>query len=235
MGGLFKRNKAPGLREQLFIAVHERSPSLAELCAQHESEILSQFKEWLCVPEPLRKNEQAVQYYGQGLIGIAEHFQQVRGDDRLISQFQKGPSGENPMELWANQLNESQDLIALGRLDEAKAMMDSVITDILSMKGTGVEQFLPVALGRLGEVLFRMGRLEEAIPVTKEALTICERTNDVQGVLSYQGNLFEMALRTGDHAEAARLGETLIHNYRFLGAEQQAQYIEKKFREFPGT
>ena len=38
MGGLFKRNKAPGLREQLFIAVHERSPSLAELCAQHESD-----------------------------------------------------------------------------------------------------------------------------------------------------------------------------------------------------
>ena len=231
MGGLFKK-KEPELREKLFAAVDQKSPALAELCSQHESEILSRFKEWLVVPEALRTNDGAVQYYGQGLIGLAQHFMEVRGDDRLIRQFQTGPSGENPMERWAQQLNESQDLITLGQLDEAMSMMEAVIAEIRSMKGSGVDQFLPVALGRLGEVLFRLGRVDEAVGPTKEALAICQRTNDLQGVLSYQGNLFEMALRVGNRAEATQLGETLIHNFRFVGAEAQAQYIEKKLADF---
>lgn len=70
------------------------------------------------------------------------------------------------------------------------------------MSGTGVDTYLPITHGYLGECHFHAGAPDLAIPHFEQALALCEKSGDAEGIAAYLGSLFE-ANRYAGHAEAA--------------------------------
>ena len=104
--GIFDRFRTPAppltpeqLRDQLFDAVAARDEKLlAKLCAAHEEAVLAGFAGWTRVPEAFRTPDK-LGWYGPGLIGVAQHFAQVRGRPELL-QSMVGPPQSNPLVGW---------------------------------------------------------------------------------------------------------------------------------------
>jgi hypothetical protein len=101
--GIFDRFRSPArpltpeqLRDQLFDAVAAGDEKrLVKLCAAHEEAVLVAFAGWTRVPEAFRTPDK-LGWYGPGLIGVAQHFAQVRGRPELL-QSMVGPPQSNPL------------------------------------------------------------------------------------------------------------------------------------------
>ena len=55
--------------------------------------------------------------------------------------------------------------------------------------------------------VFHLGKLQHALVATEQALALCEEINDVEGVVTYLGNLVEIHRQRGDTITAERFAE----------------------------
>lgn len=190
------------LRQRLFDAIHAGDGGALEaMCAKHEPLILASFDEWQRVPEGFRVPDK-LQWYGTGLIGLAQHFAQERGKPQLLQKMMGAPD-DNPMERWGRTLGEVRPLMEELRYEEAISMLREAISSTEGMQGPGVDRYLPVMQGRIGECLMQTGDIEGARDMTERALAGCSSSEELEGVIAYLGNLVEIHRYRGDHAAAA--------------------------------
>lgn len=207
--GVFDRFRSSGpaltpeqLREQLFDAVAARDAArLAQLCAAHEEAVLAAFAGWKRVPEAFRTPDK-VGWYGQGLIAVAQHFAQVRGQPELLQDL-VGPAQSNPLVGWQRALAEVQALMKEHRYAEVVPRLRTTLEQTAGVQGTGADAYRPVTHGQLGQCLFQLGDAEAARAPTEQALRLCEAGGDEDGALAYLGNLYEIHRYRGDAAAAA--------------------------------
>ncbi len=212
------------LRKRLFdAAAAEETTTFAELCAAHEPTVLARFAEWAKVPEPYRTPE-GLQWYGPGLIAVAQHFAERRGHPELLAGMMGSPE-DNPLERWRRALVEVQPMMAELRFEEAAASLREVLDDSEGMQGPGVDQYLPVLQGRLGECLMQAGDIAGARAATEAALAGCERSGDDDGVVAYLGNLGEIHRYRGDGPAAAAAFERLGAIHARHGRTVQAELL----------
>lgn len=188
-----KTNHFPNVLESLLEAAERRDfEKLALLCGKHQAEIRQSFLAWSKVPEIVRKDPAATNRYAQGLIAIAQIFEN-NGDASLLSHLM-GTSGENPLSQWQSDLAEAQSLIGKNMHAEAIVLLEAVLSKNENLQGgTAIEFYLPRTLGILGTAYFRSGKNEKAIECMTKAKSLCEESGDAEGVVTYEGNLQHLA------------------------------------------
>src|SRR5207249_3707355 len=87
-------------------------------------------------------------------------------------------------------------------------LVDALI-DARNSQGTGVERYLPITHGYLAESYFHTGAAEQALPHLEQALALCERSGDREGIVAYLGSLFEANRYLGRPEPAAGYAERL--------------------------
>ncbi len=211
----------------MFDAVHAGDgAALEEMCAAHEPLILASFDEWQRVPEAFRTPDK-LQWYGTGLIGLAQHFAAKRGKPQLFQQMMGAPD-DNPMERWSRALDQARPLMEEMRYEEAISLLREAIDGAEGMQGTGVDRYLPVLQGRIGECLMQTGDAEAARAITEQALSGCRRAGEPEGVVAYLGNLVEIHRYRGDNVAAAFYLEQLADLLALDEREDEFQSMRRR-------
>jgi len=195
------------LKELLFDAVAtDDTAQLAALCQAHRQLIVEHFARWRTLPSATRADADEMQREAQGLLAVAQFFVQHLADRSLL-ELLVGDQRDNPIVRWQETIKRIDTLMHERHHDQALGEIEAMIRSFAGMRGSAVERFLPVAYGRLGECLFHLGKLQHALVATEQALALCEEINDVEGVITYLGNLVEIHRQHGDRITAERFAE----------------------------
>ncbi len=224
---LFGRKKAPrspeDLRCLLFDAVASgKALELAELAEAHEAIVLEHFADWKIVPAHARRDPAATQAYAQGLIGLAQHFAEVRGRPELFAALVGAPA-DNPLARWQQALSAAKEQMEAVEYANAATTLRAALDDAKGLSGSGVDSLLPVTLGQLGACLFHAGDADGAVAPVERALALCEGQKDDEGVRAYLGNLHEIHRYRGDAEAAALCLERLAGHRERLGDRPGAE------------
>jgi len=111
---------------------------------------------------------------------------------------------------------------------EAKDRLTDLLIDVRDQRGTGADTYLPVTHGLLGECRFQTGDAQAAVPHYEQALAMCERTGDANGVVAYLGNLFEVQRYLGRAEPAADCGDRLAGAWERVGRTAEATRMRRR-------
>lgn len=219
------------LRESLIAAADAANrKSLVTLVQANHASIAAHFPGWRQVPESIRNDPMQVQRYIQGLIAIAEVFSQDLGDSSLM-QLLTGSEADNPLVRWQQGLEDVRSLVEQLEYRDAISVLNDLLIEARSLRGTGVDRYLPLTYGQLGDCYFHSGAGEKAISPFLHALELCERTGDVEGVIAYQGNLHEVQRYLGHTEEAAGWAERLVDTLKRVSRRDAAEmYAQRAVR-----
>lgn len=217
------------LRERLFAALAAGDAGFGGLCREHAATVLAEFPGWAVVPAAIRSDPAAVQRYVAGLVGIARFFAEELSErgplDRLVA-----PPGGNPITDWHDQLGKASEWMEALEYTRARGLLENLVERARGLSGTAVVSYLPVTLGRLGECRFHQGETEAALGPTEEALALCEAHADLEGVVAYRRNLYEIHRYLGDAASATLAAEALAAALEKLGNGSEAGWYRKQGR-----
>jgi hypothetical protein len=186
------------------------------LCVQHTKRIVKAFPEWSKVPEAIRQNQKSVQQYANALIEIALFFHEGLGKSELLERL-KGSEESNPISQWQDSLRTVDSLIEQRRYREGADALQHLLPAIEKCQGTAAAEYLPFVFGRLGTCHFHMGDCKFARWAIEKALLLCEQNNDVEGIITYLRNLFELFRYTGD------IGAAVARAVRVAGIFEQSR------------
>ncbi|MGC4091932.1 MAG: hypothetical protein QM756_29425 [Polyangiaceae bacterium] len=188
------------LRTALFDAALQGDKArLRRLCAQHGAAVFEHFPSWQKVPLELRQDPTAMQRYANGLIGVANHFDE-HGQPQLLERL---APPDNPIERAQETLGEARALLDQCEYTKAAPLLGALVDEFGTLSGSAVERYLPVAHGFIAELEFHSGKLEQAVASSERALALCEASGDREGVVAYQGNLYELQRYLGNGERAA--------------------------------
>lgn len=221
--GAKKLDNPSALRDALFAAVASgNARSLAQLCREHEAAILEGFAQWRTVPAEIRADASKVPAYAQGLMSLASHMAST-GHPELMAQLMP-PAAANPITRYRDALEQSRKLMTELRFDAALGQLRELIADLEKVQGTAVDRYLPIARGFVSECLFNGGNAEAAVAPACLALADCERVGDIEGVVTYQRNLFEIHRYLAQAERAGHYAGLLASSLESSGDAEQARW-----------
>ncbi len=201
------------LLDQLIALVHGGDDEeLQRVCLEHRVDIEREFQSWKTVPQAWRENRDSLDRYVAGLLGIARFFADGLGRPELLDHLmgRDRPEGDSsPLERWHDGLEASQTLLDAGEHREAAKLLQGIVDETDGVRGSWVDEYLPVTLGMLGGAYFNAGLVERASAPTSRALELCQDTNDEEGVVAYLTNLHEIRRYLGEAEDAATLARAL--------------------------
>jgi len=225
-----KRLDTPeALREALFAAAAAAdTDELASLCRKHRAAILASFAQWQKVPVEVRKDPARVQAYAQGLIGVATHLAGAGHPEPL--RRLTSPTGDNPITRYQKVLEHAREHMAQLRYPEALTQLESLLVELARVQGSAVDRYLPIARGYVSECHFHSGNVEAAVAPALAALADCERVGDTEGIIAYQGNLYEIHRYLGEVEPASRYAELLASSLEAAGDAQTSRWYASQAR-----
>lgn len=218
------------LRQLLFEA-HQDSDRLQALCREHRSEIISEFPQWLSVPESMRSDPEQVQRYGLGVIAVAQCFAQTLGDSSLLELLQPP---DNPLDQVGALIRAADTCLRQLELEQAIQLVYQGLELLDKLEGSGVDAYRPILLGRLAEATFALGDIETAEKANRAALELCAQSGDGQGVLAYVGNLYEVYRYAGNAEAAAHYCEQLAKMLQDHDPQRSERYSRQARRVAEG-
>ncbi|MCI0701974.1 MAG: tetratricopeptide repeat protein [Planctomycetia bacterium] len=224
-GSLFGKAEKPiddpeRLREELFSAAGAGdSRRLERIAKANQPAILEHFPIWRKVPDAIRSDQSAIQGYVHALLAIAQTFAERLGRPELMAALTGTPES-NSLLRWQDTLRQSREHINALRYPEARALLTDALIDSRTMSGTGVDRYLPITHGYLAECYFNAGAAEQALPHLEQALALCEKVSDFEGIAAYLGSLFEAHRYLGRSAEAAGFADRMA---AFLDTQKNAR------------
>ena len=193
---------AEDLRELLCTLVESSDKdSLEEVCTEYKSVIIENFPTWKMVPQNLQADSDMVSRYAAGLIAVANLFD-AQGDVQLIEILEDKNNSNNPISQWENDFAEASKCKQIGEYQEAVRILEQLVTDMKNCKGSAVVNYLPMIYGALGENHFLLENYDLAYDITHLALEKTQESSDIEGVVSYTGNLSEICKKLNKTNEA---------------------------------
>ncbi len=197
------------LRDELFAAARAGDARrLERLARTNQAAVLEHFRSWQRVPDAVRADPAAIQGYVHCLVTIAQTFAEKLGRPELMAAL-SGPPQSNPLAKWQAALRQARELMDALRYPEARAVLTDALIDSRGMSGTGVDTYLPITHGYIGESHFHSGAADQAVPHLESALALCERSGDAEGIAAYLGSLFEAHRYSGQGERAAGYAERM--------------------------
>ena len=191
------------LREALFAAARAGDTRrLENLARANQAAVLEHFRSWQKVPEAIRADQNAIQGYVHCMIAIAQMFAEKLGRPELMAALVGTPES-NPITRWQNTLHQAREHMNALRYPEARTLLTDALIDSRRQSGTGVDRYLPITHGFLAECYFHAGTADQAVPHWEQALDLCVKSNDVEGIAAYLGSLFEAHRYLGQGERAA--------------------------------
>jgi tetratricopeptide (TPR) repeat protein len=200
---------------------------LSQLCRANQEAIEQYFPQWQKVPEEIRNDYPRVQRYVHCLVTVAEFFNDALGSPQLMQRL-IGPEESNPLLQWQKKLRAAEALIEQLRYREAAQDLAEVLIDVSKLQGSGVDTYLPITYGYLGQCYFHGGEVQKAIAPVQRALELCEQQGDGEGVLTYLGNLYEIHRYLGQSQEAANFAGRLAEAFAQHGRGPEATRYRKQ-------
>lgn len=201
------------LLEQLIALVHRGDDDgLQRLCLENRGMIEREFRGWKTVPPAWREDRDSLDRYVAGLLGIARFFADGLGRPELLDHLmgRDRPEGESsPLERWHDGLESAQKSLDEGRHREAATLLQNIADETDGVRGSWVDEYLPVTLGMLGGAYFNAGVVERASEPTSRALAMCRETGDEDGIVAYLTNLHEIRRYLGESEDASTLARAL--------------------------
>lgn len=191
---------------------HGDDEGLQRLCLEHRSHIEREFRGWKTVPPAWREDRESLDRYVAGLLGIARFFADGLGRPELLDHLmgRDRVAGESsPLERWHDSLESAQKMLDDGRHREAATLLQTIVDETEGVRGSWVDEYLPVTLGMLGGAYFNAGLVERASEPTSQALAMCRDNEDEDGVVAYLTNLHEIRRYLGESEDAATLARAL--------------------------
>ena len=230
-------NRPDKLRDALFEAVAEENhPLFVKLCKNNRTLIFDHFQAWQKVPETVRKSPAQIRWYGQGIRAVANYFAQ-RGEPGLLQRL-TGLTDTNPMNRWRLDLTKAQALLAAQREDEAVRILEKLAQEVEHHQGSAVDEYAPKISGLLGLGYLQQGQYEKALKATQQAYLACQNQEDVEGIITYCGNLEEINRQLGDLTETehwrAEQEKLLAQTPQAAPNSEQADESEIIFRDNQG-
>jgi len=179
-----------------------------ELCTSHRIDIDRHCESWAAVPEALRKDKEALAQFANGLIAMGIALANT-GQPKLLEQLQGGGGQDNPFTKWERVFNEANSLISKMDYEGARSLLENRLVDTRDLIGTGADRFRSISYGLISQCRFHVGEIESSIVAGRNALEICERIGDLDGVNAYLQTLMEIRRYQGDAAESAILLDRL--------------------------
>lgn len=198
------------LKEQLFESIDRNHlVEFETLCQENEAEILESFAEWKKTPEEIRTDKDAVRQYAYRLMVIASHFQKQRNRGELLTML-TGIDDSQYSRQWQEQLGHCQMLMQRQlQFSEALPLLEKCLDLSSGVSGAGVDKFLPLTLGFIGECHFQLGEMEKAAEFVERALQCTNMQGDWEASSAYMSNLFEIYRYLGNQEKAIECAQTM--------------------------
>jgi tetratricopeptide (TPR) repeat protein len=157
------------LRDQLMAAYHAGDrQAFVELCHRHIETITRHFASWAVAPVEIRDDLRAVGDYVQALAAIAAVLDALGRPEPMDRLNPAGPA--NPLNRWKYAYQRAQQLCEAGEYTASTAELHTLLNEIHGTAGPGADEIRTKVAGLLGSNALRLGRIDEAIRHTEEAL-----------------------------------------------------------------
>ncbi|MBX9686789.1 MAG: tetratricopeptide repeat protein [Candidatus Obscuribacterales bacterium] len=200
------------LRKELFDCIDRNHLTEFEtLCLENEGEILASFASWKKAPEEVQTDKQAMQKYAYCLMVVASHFQKQRNHSELMTML-TGIDDSEYSRKWQEQLGYCKSLMQ-EQLNFADAIpvLESCLELASGVSGAGVDKFLPLTLGFLGECYFQTGKMDRAAEYVDRAFQCTSMQGDYESSIAYLSNLFEIYRYAGESQKAVEIAESIAN------------------------
>lgn len=210
------------LQRRLVDAGHAGRAKLREFCEAYRAPIEANVPALIKAPPDLDPENQAqMNRFIQGLGTAAQCLANELGSPALWNALQ-GDDPNNPIVHWQQFLAAFPERMQRLEHDALREELLGLCEEIKRFRGPGARQHEAFFYGRLGDVCFHSGRIDEAWSAMQRALEICRSIRDQEGVAAYLGNLAEIARYRGETGEAISLLTELHVQWLQLGATDAA-------------
>ena len=179
--------------------------AFVELVERHQDEIIDDVDAWTYFPADFPEDPDASERYLHMVMIVGRVLADRFGRPELLELLTEDPGPEQLHE-WGEAL-ERADAVMETNPDEAKAILDEALQLGSGLAGPGIDRMVALTFGRLGTLAFRQGDLATARLRTGSALVAAVGARDLEGILAYLRNLYELELKDGRPMEAARYAE----------------------------
>lgn len=226
----FKKSKSEQLaptelRDELIEAAASGSGrKLRSLCKRYRSQVAEHVNVICKIPEEMPTDDGSIDRYFQKLAAVAQCLANECGAPELWNKLCGDPA-DNPlvqMDHWYGELPNRMQCL---EYEELIAEANQFIEKVKTLRGATARLNECYLYGRLGELLFHSGRVDEAVDPFQAALEICIERNDVEGQVAYLSNLLEVHCYLDD-GRAVATAEQLLNVKWSGGLPKEA--VEKR-------
>ncbi|HET6246329.1 MAG TPA: hypothetical protein VFE47_01420 [Tepidisphaeraceae bacterium] len=214
------------LRDMLIAAISARDQKLfARLINSNRQTIADNFPNWQKVPEAIRENGAVMQRYANTLIALGEFFRDQFGDMTLI-KFLTAPQGTpgDMQQQWQEALGQTEAMVKELRYDDAKALLEQVLTALATVPKDTPVPFHAITNGRMAHILFATGDCDNAANHMWEALQLSQQRGEHAGAAAALRGLYEIHRYMGKLPEAAGFGDRLSAKLATMGKKPEADF-----------
>jgi tetratricopeptide (TPR) repeat protein len=199
------------------VATTQSPQKLKKFCEVNQAQITTHAGEMNVLPIAIRSNPTQSQRFVQGLGTAAQCMAEQLGDDTLWNVL-VGNVASNPMlraDAFVEQISERMDRLEYdGLISECRTLIE----EFARLEGGEVRQYRALLHGRLGELLFHSGKVDDSEGEMRQALLLCREIGDDIGVRTYLNNLIEVARYQGKRDSALQLAELWYQELHRQGA-----------------
>lgn len=210
------------LKKQLFEAIDRNHMTEFEhLCTDNSEHILKAFPKWKTPPAEIKNDKDLFKKYAYCLMIIASYFQKQMNKGELMTML-TGIDDSEMSRTWQTDLGQAQQMMQQLQLDEAKPILQRCLERAEGVSGAGVEKFLPLTMGFLGECHFHSNEMDKAAEYMEKAFQLCSMSGDIDAALAYRSNLYEIYRYEGKIDKAIESAEHIAQKQYDRGELVQA-------------
>lgn len=199
------------LKKQVFDAIDRNHlVEFENLCVENEAQIIRAFGDWRKPPQEVSIDKEAMRKYAYCLMVIASYFQKQRNRGELMTML-TGIDDSEQSRQWQQQLGQCQMLMQQQlKFSEALPLLEQCLDLSDGVSGAGVDKFLPLTLGYIGECYFQLGDMDRAAEYVERALKCTTMQGDHESTVAYLSNLYEINRYRGAYDRAAENAQAII-------------------------
>ena len=129
------------------------------------------------------------------------------GHPQLLDKLTGKNDPDNVFNRWNEQFQQATALAKDFRHAEAIEVAQSILLSMRNLRGSGLLHHQAMAHGMLGHLYFSINRLELAEGNYAQALSICQKSADAEGIAVYTQFLYDLCRYKGDPTAAAAFAD----------------------------